>query len=95
LASFDRRKCKVLAGPAATTGQHCPEGRSIPCLARGSKAWSARSRRNFQYYNFVDRFNTLGLSEHLPLANGTMSDSILALRPDGTFLVLRVPIPNI
>ena len=26
LASFDRRKCKVLSGPEATTGQHCPEG---------------------------------------------------------------------
>ena len=25
-ASFDRRKCKVLSGPPAETGQHCPEG---------------------------------------------------------------------
>jgi hypothetical protein len=25
LASFDRRKCKVLNGPTAT-GKHCPEG---------------------------------------------------------------------
>ena len=26
LASFDRRKCRVMSGPEATTGQHCPEG---------------------------------------------------------------------
>ena len=26
LASFDRRKCKVLSGPAAVEGQHCREG---------------------------------------------------------------------
>jgi streptogramin lyase len=26
MASFDRRKCKVLNGPTAATGRHCPEG---------------------------------------------------------------------
>ena len=29
LASFDRGKCKVLTGEAATTGRHCPEGWSF------------------------------------------------------------------
>ena len=48
---------------------------------------------DFQYYNFVDRFNTLGLGENTPLANGTNSDSLLALQRDGTWLVLRVPYP--
>jgi hypothetical protein len=48
---------------------------------------------DFQYYNFVDRFNTLGLGENLPLANGTTSDSLLALLPDGKWLALRVPYP--
>ena len=48
-------------------------------------------RRTSSTYNFVDRFNTLGLGNDLPLANGTNSDSVLALRPDGTWLVLRVP----
>ena len=26
MASFDRRKCKVLNGPTAASGRHCPEG---------------------------------------------------------------------
>ena len=48
---------------------------------------------DFQYYNFVDRFNTLGLGENTPLANGTNSDSLLVLQRDGTWMVLRVPYP--
>ena len=45
------------------------------------------------YYNFVDKFNTLGLGPNVPLANGTNSDSLLALLPDGRWVVLRVPYP--
>jgi hypothetical protein len=26
MASFDRRKCKVLKGPEIATGRHCPKG---------------------------------------------------------------------
>jgi hypothetical protein len=94
LASFDRRKCKVLGGPAATSGQHCPEGWTLyPVPGPRFKGVRGDIATDFQYYNFVDRFNTLGLGENLPLANGTTSDSLLALQPDGTWLALRVPYP--
>ena len=94
LASFDRSKCKALAGPAATSGQHCPEGWTLhPVPGPRFKGGPGDIAADFQYYNFVDRFNTLGLGENLPLANGTTSDSLLALQPDGTWLVLRVPYP--
>jgi hypothetical protein len=94
LASFDRGKCKALAGPAATSGQHCPEGWTLhPVPGPKFKGGPGDIAADFQYYNFVDRFNTLGLGENLPLANGTTSDSLLALQPDGTWLVLRVPYP--
>ena len=48
---------------------------------------------DMHYYNFVDKFNTLGLGPNVPLANGTNSDSLLALLPDGRWVVLRVPYP--
>jgi hypothetical protein len=94
LASFDRRKCKVLNGPEATTGRHCPEGWTLHPVP-GPRFANVRGdiAVDFQYYNFVDRFNTLGLGENTPLANGTNSDSLLVLQRDGTWLVLRVPYP--
>jgi hypothetical protein len=45
------------------------------------------------YYNWVDQFNALGLGPNVPFANGTGSDSLIALRPNGQWLVLRVPYP--
>jgi hypothetical protein len=94
LASFDRRKCRVLAGPEATHGQHCPEGWTLyrapgPSFKNTADAIGV----DMHYYNFVDRFDTLGLGPNVPLANGTNSDSLLALRPDGRWVVLRVPYP--
>jgi hypothetical protein len=94
LASFDRRKCKVLSGPPATTGQHCPEGWTLyPAPGPRFKGVAGDVATDFHYYNFVDRFNTLGLGENRPLANGTASDSLLVLQPDGSWVVLRVPYP--
>jgi len=94
LASFDRRKCRILSGPAAMDGQHCREGWTLyPVPGPRFKGVRGDVAADFQYYNFVDRFNTLGLGANLPLANGTSSDSILALQPDGTWIVLRVPYP--
>jgi hypothetical protein len=94
LASFDRRKCSVPTGPAAMDGQRCGEGWTLypvpgPRFAgvRGDVAV------DFQYYNFVDRFNTLGLGTDVPVATGSTSDSLLALGPDGKWVVLRVPYP--
>jgi hypothetical protein len=94
LASFDRRKCGVLTGPEARTGQHCPEGWTLyrtpgPHFKNASDTIAV----DMHYYNFVDRFDTLGLGPNVPIANGTNSDSLLVLRPDGRWLVLRVPYP--
>jgi hypothetical protein len=94
LASFDRRKCKTLSGPEVMDGQHCREGWTLyPVPGPRFKGVRGDIAADFQYYNFVDRFNTLGLGADTPLANGTTSDSLLALRRDGTFVVLRVPYP--
>jgi len=94
LASFDRRKCHVLRGPEARTGQHCPEGWTLyRSPGPGFKGADDAISVDMHYYNFVDRFDTLGLGPNVPLANGTNSDSLLALRPDGRWLVMRVPYP--
>jgi hypothetical protein len=95
LASFDRRKCKgPLRGPAATNGQHCREGWTLhPTPGPRFTGVSGDIAVDFHYYNFVDRHDTFGLGRDVPFANGTNSDSLLALRPDGSFLVFRVPYP--
>jgi hypothetical protein len=93
MASFDRRKCKgPLNGPTAT-GQHCPEGWTLHQLpgpnfkgsVDGASAESA-------YYDFVDRFDMLGLGKDVPIATGNLSESLLPL-VNGRFLTLRVPYP--
>ena len=93
LASFDRRKCKVLNGPTAT-GQHCPEGWTLhPVPGPQMKGVTDPGSADFLYYNWVDKFNTLGLGENVPIATGGNSDSLLALMPDGQWVVMRVPYP--
>jgi hypothetical protein len=94
LASFDRRKCAVLNGPSAT-GQHCPEGWTLHRTPGPQmKGVVTSGSADFHYYNWVDQFNTLGLGEDVPIANGTTSDALLAFDPDvGEWVVLRVPYP--
>ena len=93
LASFDRRKCKgPLNGPKAT-GKHCPEGWAFysfpgPNFKGAVDAASADSA----YYNFVDRFDMLGVGKDIPLSTGNLSESLLAF-VDGKFMTLRVPYP--
>ncbi len=93
LANFDRRKCKApLNGPNAT-GKHCPEGWSFyaypgPNYKNAVDSASADSA----YYNFVDRFDMLGLGKDVPLATGNESEGLLALI-DGKFLTFRIPYP--
>ena len=93
LASFDRRKCSVLNGPDAT-GQHCPEGWTLHQTPgprfKGDTTWGSA---DMHYFNWVDRFDTFGLGRDTPFVNGTNSDSLAALMPDGSFVVLRVPYP--
>lgn len=92
LASFDRRRCKVLNGPTAT-GRHCPEGWTLRQTPGPTLAGTLPGSADFHYYNWVDQFDTFGLGKDTPFVNGTNSDSLSALRPDGSFMVIRVPYP--
>ena len=93
-ASFDRRKCKgPLNGPAAATGQHCPEGWTLyPFPGPNYKGAVENASADSAYYNFVDRFDMLGVGKDVPLATGNLSEGLLVL-VDGKFMTLRVPYP--
>jgi hypothetical protein len=93
LASFDRSKCKgPLNGPTAT-GQHCPEGWTLYALPGPNYEGAVDSASaESAYYNFVDRFDMLGLGRDISLATGNLSEGLLAL-VDGKFLTLRMPYP--
>ena len=93
LASFDRRKCKgPLNGPTAT-GKHCPEGWALYALPGPNYVGAVDSASaDTAYYNFVDRFDLLGVGKDVPLATGNGSEGLLALL-DGKFLTFRVPYP--
>ena len=93
LGEFDRRKCKVLNGPAAT-GRHCPEGWTLhrfpgPQLRDVKDDGSAE----ISYYVWVDLDNVLGFGRNVPIAMGNGSDSIMPF-VDGKFVVLRMPWPS-
>jgi hypothetical protein len=93
LGSFDRRKCRVLNGPAAATGTHCPEGWMLyafpgPQMVGVTDPGSAES----SYYVWVDWHDTFGLGRNVPIAMGNLNSSILAL-VDGRFVELTVPYP--
>ena len=93
LASFDRTKCGSLSGPTAHEGRHCQEGWTLHPLP-GPTFKGTDIRTDYNYYNWVDQFNTLGLGENVPIATGTGSDSLIALLPDtGETVVMRVPYP--
>jgi hypothetical protein len=93
MASFDRRKCKVLGGLSTADGRHCDDGWTF-YKEPGPAYKGTNIGSEFNYYNWVDQFNTLGLGANTPIANGSGSDSLLVLNP-GTreWLVLRVPYP--
>jgi hypothetical protein len=92
LASFDRKKCKVLNGPTAT-GKHCLEGWTLyPFPGPQFKDVAESGSAEASYYTWVDQFNTFGLGNNVPIATGNMNDALLAL-VDGKFVVLRVPYP--
>jgi hypothetical protein len=92
LASFDRRKCKVFKGPAAT-GQQCPEGWTLYPVP-GPKFKGSTIPSDFFYMNWVDRFNTFGFGNNVSVVTGTNSDSLIAFDPVARkFITLRVPYP--
>jgi hypothetical protein len=95
LASFDRRQCEVLTGEAATTGRHCAEGWTLyPLPGPRLQGVTAEIGSDFNYYSFVDQFDLLGLGRDTPIANGTISDSLMALdRRSGSIVTMRMPYP--
>jgi hypothetical protein len=94
LASFDRRKCKVLTGEAATTGRHCPEGWSFYPIPGAAFKTQPNVKTDFAYAMWVDRSNTLGLGKNLPVVSGADSDSLQVFNPDtNKWVRMRVPYP--
>jgi hypothetical protein len=93
LASFDRSKCKgPLNGPTAT-GQHCVEGWTLYRLPGPNyKGAVENASADSAYYDFVDRFDLLGVGKDVPIATGNLSEGLLAL-VDGKFMTFRVPYP--
>ena len=92
-ASFDRSKCQVLNGPEVVDSQHCQEGWTLYQIP-GPNMKGTDVRSDFHYYNWVDIYNTLGLGENIPIANGSGSDSLQALDPrTGEWVIMRVPYP--
>jgi hypothetical protein len=93
LASFDRRKCKgPLNGPTAT-GQHCPEGWALyPLPGPNYKGAVDNASSDSAYYDFVDRFDMLGVGKEVPIATGNLSEGLLAL-VNGKIATFRVPYP--
>ena len=94
LASFDRRKCKGPLNGPTRDGTALPR-RLDAVSAAGSELQGRRRYRRAptrRYYNFVDRFDMLGVGKDVPLATGNVSEGLLAL-VDGKFMTLRVPYP--
>jgi hypothetical protein len=94
LASFDRSRCKgSLNGPTAATGQQCPEGWTLyPFPGPNYRGAIENGSADSAYYDFVDRFDMLGLGKDVPIATGNLSEGLLAL-VNGKFMTLRVPYP--
>jgi hypothetical protein len=93
LASFDRSKCKVLNGPTAT-GQHCPEGWTLYPAPGPTFKGETEAKADWLYFNWVDRFNALGMGKNAVVVTGSGSDSLLVFQPaTKTWTVMRVPYP--
>jgi hypothetical protein len=92
LASLDRRKCKILNGPNALSGRHCPEGWSL--YPDPSPRYTGTDMgADAHYLTWVDKFNTFGLDDNVPFEIGSNSDSLIAMASPGKWVVLRVPYP--
>ena len=93
LASFDRRRCETLSGPATRNGDHCAEGWTL-YRTDGPTFAGTDVPADFQYYNWVDLWNTSGLGGNRPWAPGGNSDALLMLDPEtGEWSTFRLPYP--
>jgi hypothetical protein len=93
LASFDRRKCKVLRGPAIADGTQCPEGWTLH-QTKGPRFKGSDVPADFHYYNWVDQHDVSGFGANTPFATGSESEALIALDPTtDQWTYLRVPYP--
>jgi hypothetical protein len=94
LASFDRRRCKLLTGEGAEIGRHCAEGWAFyPIPGPGFKT-QPEVKADFPYSMWLDRFGAAGLGKDIPIVDGADSDSLIAFIPKTKKWVrLQVPYP--
>jgi hypothetical protein len=94
IASFDRRKCKgPQNGPQAAEGKLCPEGWTLYKMPGPQfKGLSEEGSANHAYYLWVDRYNTFGLGNNVPIAMANGSESLMAV-VNGKIVDIRVPYP--
>jgi len=94
IASFDRRKCKgPISGPEAASGKLCPEGWTLYRMPGPQfKGLDEKGSANHAYYLWVDRYNTFGLGNNVPIAQTNGSESLMAV-VGGKIVDIRVPYP--
>ena len=93
LASFDRRKCKTFGGPTVLDGRQCDAGWTF-YPEPGPSYEGTDVGTEFNYYNWVDQFDTFGAGANSPIANGSGSDSLLVFQASTQqWITLRVPYP--
>jgi hypothetical protein len=88
LASFDRRKCKVLPvgqgarTEAAATGKQCREGWTFYPIPGPTFKSDPTVKADYNYYMWVDQYNSLGLGKNVVIVDGANSDSLVAFQQD-------------
>jgi len=95
LPAFDRRKCKTKpsAKRRSRASSALRAGPSILYPARSSKQ-TQQSKAEYNYYNFIDRYNTLGLGNNVIILDGANSDSLVAFKQDTKeFVRMTLPYP--
>jgi hypothetical protein len=92
IGRFDRSRCRQLNGPAAATGQHCPEGWTI--YDTPGPTMGPVGTADWHYMAWVDLYDAAGLGRDVPLVTGTLSDAVIAVLPEGRIVSLRVPYPQ-
>ena len=80
-------------GPNAASGNACPEGWTFYTVPGPNfKGDVVTAAADSNYYNWSDKFNSLGLGENVQIATSNLGGALLAL-VDGKWVVLRVPYP--
>jgi hypothetical protein len=98
LASFDRRKCKVLpvgkgaTTDAALTGKQCYEGWTLYPIPGPTFQSDPSVKSDYYYYMYIDRYNSLGLGNNVVIVDGANSDSLIAFQQD-TKRFIRMTVP--